>query len=258
MLKSMWHCQAWCVALLLPFAVSASANSCLVGQVDLASLELVPGQSQATIGKDNVLLSPCEGRVKDGVSNSVRVVVSRSPGLTEKVFVKAGQQLAQAVGKPLLNLAAAEGPAAALWKVVTSARPTRAGSRKFDDISGLALEGNVLAGVPLVLPLSVFGWRPSEPVEIRIEGQPVRRQQPQNGRLLLQVPATPDLDIDLQQGGLAARLQSVAESEYPGLTAARNAILEDPDPAFRPERETLLLWQMDLKLNAVSSHASDR
>jgi hypothetical protein len=258
MLKPKTRYRWWLLGLLWPVAAGVSANSCIVRQADLDFLELAAGRPQPITGKDNAMLSPCEGRVKDTAASTVKVVVSRAPGLTEKVSVKAGQQLAQVVGKPLVNLAAAEGPAAALWKVVTSARPTRAGSRKFDDLSGLVLEGNVLAGAPLVLPLTLFGWDPVQPVEVRVQGLPARRQQPVNGLLRLQVPETPDLDIELQQGGLVAHLQSVAESEYAGLAVARAAIRNDPDPAFRPERETLLFWQMDLKLNAVSSHASDR
>lgn len=236
------------------FPLAGQASTCLIDAAEVAQIDLQGAKFSAIPGKTRGVLSPCDGVVKPGASG-VRVIVSRAKGVTERVVVPPGSRLASHVGRPLLDVAGASGPAAVLWNVLVSERPTRAGSRKFDSLQGIVLGGNVLSGVELAIPLEAFGWRADQPVEWQIADRKPQRLQPVAG--LLRVPALQEADVEfvLRQGARESHFTTVDAREYPGLEQALQSIRADSD-GFRAERETMLFWDMNLQINAVSAHVS--
>lgn len=231
-----------------------SSTSCVVSDKDLPLIAQQDIRTLPLAGRNKSLLQPCDGTVRPGTSK-VKVMVSRVKGTTEIVLVPPGERLSTFLGKPLLDMASAEGPAMALWRVLNSERPTRTGSRKFDSLEGLILGGNVLAGVPLNIPLESFGWQAGQPVMVRYGDKPAKPVTASNGLLRLAIDATPEQEIILRQGQRQALLTTVATTEYPELMPALQAI-RAADEEFRHDREALLLWDQDLKLNALSVHVS--
>ena len=245
----------WMLGLASLAASPAWANSsCVVADKDLPLLVQQEGRILPLAVRNKSLLQPCDATVRPG-TGKVKVMVSRTPGSTEIVLVPPGERLSTFLGKPLLDMARADGSAQALWRVLTSERPTRTGSRKFDSLEGLILGGNVLAGVPLNIPLESFGWQPGQPVSVQYGNKPARAFTAGNGLLRLPIEPIPDQEILLRQGGRQALLTTVDASEYPELTPALQAI-RTADEDFRHDREALLLWNQDLKLNALSVHVS--
>lgn len=231
-----------------------AATSCILNERDLGLLTEKGGNITQLAGRAKLLLSPCEGLVRPG-GESLRVLISRTKGTTELVFVPAESRLSAFIGQPLLDMASSTGAAQTLWKVLTSGRPTRPGSRKFDSLEGVILGGNVLAGVELILPLEAFGWRSDQPVQIKDAAGKSRTIRVQNGLLRIPTNTDPDQEFSILQGDRQGHFTTVSAQEFPGLAQALQSIRTN-DNEFRSEREALLLWEMDLQLNAISVNVS--
>lgn len=252
---NMRYPTSWLLGLASLMASPAWANtSCVVTDKDLPLLVQHEGKILPLAGRNKSLLQPCDATVRPGTSK-VKVMVSRTQGSTEIVLVPPGERLSTYLGKPLLDMARSDGSVQALWRVLTSERPTRTGSRKFDSLEGLILGGNVLAGEPLSIPLESFGWQPGQPVSVQYGSRPARALSATNGLLRLTIEPTPDQEILLRQGSRQAVLTTVAASEYPELAPALQ-VIRTADEEFRHDREALLLWSQDLKINALSVHVS--
>ena len=239
-----------CITLLVA-AEASWANSCLLDRPDADRLEGRVGKRDVlSIGK--VAVSPCEGRV---AAADAMVLHSRGGGITQLTLVKAGLDLKDAISRPLQDIAMPGGLLGSLWTSLTAPRPTRSASKRFDDIDGLVLGGQVLAGRELWVPLSRFGWDPSLPVRL-VSGNNTFNITPQDGLVLLPAQALAAGDAVLQQGRRSAQLDVIAPDAFDGLQAQLEQIgASSTGERLRWLRQTVLFFEWGLLLNATDADA---